>query len=166
MNNFLAKLKPDTKKVNVGISVSPNVGVEMMVVDAQQHKIMKYAHRPLAYNSSTREIEDYGEFKQALQDLFNELRITPKDSNVILNMPSVCFGHTFLPTVLDDEGILRMSYGYKENGMTVITSGPLVHFENCIIRTDKRDMIAVLDIKFFDRYIKAGLFYKQSKQVK
>ena len=122
MNNFLAKLKPDTKKVNVGISVSPNVGVEMMVVDAQQHKIMKYAHRPLAYNSSTREIEDYGEFKQALQDLFNELRITPKDANVILNMPSVCFGHTFLPTVLDDEGIttalmseIEQNYLFKKN---------------------------------------------------
>lgn len=73
---------------------------------------------------------------------------------------------TLFKKLLDDEGILRMSYGYKENGMTVITSGPLIYFENCIIRTDKRDMIVVLDIKFFDRYIKAGLFYKQSKQVK
>ena len=68
--------------------------------------------------------------------------------------------------LLDDEGILRMSYGYKEDGKTVVTGGPLIHFENCIIKSDKRDMIAVLDIKFFDRYIKAGLFYKQHKQVK
>lgn len=68
--------------------------------------------------------------------------------------------------LLDDEGILRMSYGYKKNKMTIVTSGPLIYFENCIIKTDKRDMIAVLDIKFFDRYIKVGLFYKQDKQAK
>ena len=88
MENFLAKLKPDTK-VNIGISISPNVGVEMMQIDASQHKIMKYAHRPLAYNFSTREIEDYNEFKVALRDLFNELKILPQNANVVLNMPNV-----------------------------------------------------------------------------
>lgn len=121
MNNFLSKLKPDTK-VNVGVSVSPNVGLEMIMVDAVQHKIMKYAHRPLAYNPSTREIEDYNEFKTALTDLFNELRIDPKTANVVLNMPSVAFGHAFLPTVLDDEGVtgaltskVEESYLFKKN---------------------------------------------------
>lgn len=121
MENFLAKLKPDTK-VNIGISVSPNVGVEMMQIDAAQHKIMKYAHRPLAYNSSTREIEDYNEFKIALRDLFNELKISPQNANVVLNMPNVTFGHTFLPTVLDDEGVngaltskVEESYLFKKN---------------------------------------------------
>lgn len=121
MENFLAKLKPDTK-VNIGISVSPNVGVEMMQIDAAQHKIMKYAHRPLAYNSSTREIEDYNEFKIAIRDLFNELKILPQNANVVLNMPNVTFGHTFLPTVLDDEGVngaltskVEESYLFKKN---------------------------------------------------
>ncbi len=121
MENFLAKLKPDTK-VNIGISVSPNVGVEMMQIDAAQHKIMKYAHRPLAYNSSAREIEDYNEFKIAIRDLFNELKISPQNANVVLNMPNVTFGHTFLPTVLDDEGVngaltskVEESYLFKKN---------------------------------------------------
>ena len=121
MENFLAKLKPDTK-VNIGISVSPNVGVEMMQIDSVQHKIIKYAHRPLAYNFSTREIEDYNEFKTALRDLFNELRILPQNANVVLNMPNVTFGHTFLPTVLDDEGVngaltskVEESYLFKKN---------------------------------------------------
>ena len=34
MNNFLAKLKPETK-INVGVSISPNVGLEMIIVDAE-----------------------------------------------------------------------------------------------------------------------------------
>lgn len=121
MENFLARLKPDTK-VNIGVSVSPNVGVEMIMVDPASHKIMKYARRDLSYNSSTREIEDYSEFKQALTDLFNELRILPQNANVVVNMPSVCFGHSFLPTVLDDEGVttaltseIEQSYLFKKN---------------------------------------------------
>ena len=121
MENFLSKLKPDTK-VNVGVSVSPNVGLEMIMVDAVQRKIMKYGQRPLAYNSSTREIEDYNEFKVALKELFSELRVDPKNSHVVLNLPSVTFGHTFLPTVLDDEcvtgaltSIVEESYLFKKN---------------------------------------------------
>lgn len=121
MENFLAKLRPDNK-VNVGVSVSPNVGLEMIMVDYTQHKIMKYARRDLAYNASTREIEDYNEFKQALTDLFNELKIAPASANIILNLPSVSFGHSYLPTVLDDEGVVgaltsqvEESYLFKKN---------------------------------------------------
>lgn len=104
MNNFLAKLKPDTK-VTVGISVSPNVGLELIQIDPATHKIMKYARRDLPYNFPKREVEDYAEFKQNLQDLFNELKIPPQNAKAVLNMPSVLFGHDFLPTVLDDEGV-------------------------------------------------------------
>ena len=125
MENFLAKLKPDTK-INIGVSVSPNVGIEMMVVDASQHKIMKYAHRPLAYNSSTREIEDYNEFKIALKDLFNELRIQPQNANVVLNLPNVAFGHTFLPTVLDDEGVNGALTSKVEEGYLFKKNTPIV----------------------------------------
>ncbi len=125
MNNFLAKLKPDTK-VNVGVSVSPNVGLEMMIVDPAQHKIMKYAHRPLSYNPSTREIEDYGEFKMALSELFKELNLPPQNANVVVNMPNVYFAHTFLPTTLDDESVsgalvskAEETYLFKKNSPVV-----------------------------------------------
>lgn len=125
MNNFLAKLKPDTR-LNIGVSVSPTAGLEMIVTDNTQKKIIKYAHRPMAYNTSTREIEDYIEFKQLLQDLFNELKINPQEANVVLNLPSVFFGHTFLPTVLDDDGVrtaltadVEQNYLFKKNSPVI-----------------------------------------------
>ena len=121
MENFLAKLKPDNK-INIGVSVSPTVGLEMIVVDPVQHKVMKYAQRSLGYNFSSREIEDYVEFKNTLSDLFNELKIDPKTANVVLNLPNVAFGHAFLPTVLDDEGVtgalvskVEENYLFKKN---------------------------------------------------
>lgn len=68
-----------------------------------------------------------------------------------------------LNRLLDKDAILKMSEGYKENGKTIVTNGPLLLFQNDIIDSDKRDMIAVLDVKFLNRNIKAGLLFKQNK---
>ena len=65
--------------------------------------------------------------------------------------------------LLDKKGILRMSEGFKQNGITRVISGPLIHFENCIVDTNKRDRIAVLNINFLGRSIKAGIKFKQNK---
>lgn len=65
--------------------------------------------------------------------------------------------------LLDKDAILRISEGYKENGKTIVTNGPLLLFQNDIIDSDKRDMIAILDVKFLNRNIKAGLLFKQNK---
>ena len=56
--------------------------------------------------------------------------------------------------------ILIMSEGYKENGKTIVTKGPLLSFQEEIIATDKRDMVAVLKLTFLDRNIKAGILLK------
>ena len=59
--------------------------------------------------------------------------------------------------LLDVNGILKMSYGHKEQGKTIVTSGPLVYFKDSIIDTNKRDMTATLNIVFMNRNIKAGI---------
>lgn len=64
--------------------------------------------------------------------------------------------------LLNKQGIFKMSEGYKENGKTIITKGPLLSFQENIIDTNKRDQIAILDIKFLNRNIKAGLKIKQN----
>lgn len=64
--------------------------------------------------------------------------------------------------LLNKNGILKMSEGYKVNGKTIITKGPLLHFQDEIIDTNKRDMFTILDIKFLNRNIKAGLMFKQN----
>ena len=52
--------------------------------------------RTLKKRNSSKEIEDYVEFKNTLSDLYNELKIDPKTTNVVLNLPNVTFGHAFL----------------------------------------------------------------------
>ena len=60
----------------------------------------------------------------------------------------------------NQNGILEMSEGYKENGKTIVTKGPLLSFQKEIIATDKRDMVAFLKLIFLDRNIKAGILLK------
>ena len=65
-----------------------------------------------------------------------------------------------LKQLLDEEAILRISQGYKDNGKTIVTKGPLSNLEQYIVKVDKRDMLAILNIKFLDRKIKAGIKIK------
>lgn len=66
---------------------------------------------------------------------------------------------TLMNQLLNDEGIMKISKGYKRNGKTVVTEGPLVPYSNNIIDSNKRDMIVILNIKFLNRNIKAGLLF-------
>lgn len=65
--------------------------------------------------------------------------------------------------LLNKQGLLKMSEGYKEDGRTVVTQGPLIQFQDKIIDTNKRDMFAILSIQFLNRNIKAGLMFMQNK---
>ena len=69
-----------------------------------------------------------------------------------------------LKVLLNKNYILETSYGYKENGRTVVTKGPLVKLQDHIISVDKRDHLAILNIEFLDREIKAGI-EMQNKEI-
>lgn len=66
----------------------------------------------------------------------------------------------FFNSVLDDEYIARVSVGYQENGKTIITSGPLLNYQDHIIKVVKHSCIAQLDLPFFDRKIVLGVEIK------
>lgn len=68
-----------------------------------------------------------------------------------------------LNELLNKNGILEMSYGYKMNGRTVVVNGPLEKFQDNIIDSDKRDMHVTLNINFLGRNINAGLMFMQNK---
>ncbi len=93
-----------THKQIVGISVTPNIGVEVLITDRKSNQVIKYGRRFIEYNFSTREIQDYGAFKGAVIDLFNELDINPK-SNVFLTLPNVHFDFMNLPLIIGEDAI-------------------------------------------------------------
>lgn len=88
------------KSIIVGVSVTPEVGLEVAQVDFATQTVLKYGVSPLEYNLNTRNIGDLDLFKEALADLFAELQI-PKGSEVVLNIPTIVFRTNDYPASLD-----------------------------------------------------------------
>lgn len=103
LNNILSQLGVGSKDT-VYLSVTPGVGLELIQLDTSSRTIKNYAYRPLEYNESLRELSDIEGFKNAVTELFAELKINIK-SIVVLNLPMVLFGSKELPLLLADDAV-------------------------------------------------------------
>lgn len=71
---------------------------------------------------------------------------------------------SFLDAVLDENGVQRMSSGYRESsGKVVVMEGPLLAFADRIARVDRHERTAYLNLKFREFDIVAGLEIKPKK---
>ena len=61
------------------------------------------------------------------------------------------------------EGVLRMSYGYREGGKYVVMKGPLKEYQNRIARVNAHDRKAYLEIKINGRAVRAGFELKPKR---
>ncbi len=92
------------KNISIGVSITPELGLEVAQVDYTSGTIVKYACRQLAYDNARREIADMDIFKETLQDLLTELQI-PKGSEITLNLPAIVFKVEDYPASLDGNQI-------------------------------------------------------------
>ena len=67
--------------------------------------------------------------------------------------------------LLDDKGILRMSYGELVDSKLVIQEGPLCGFESYIIKYDKRNRLAVLNLFFLEKQWISGATLLENKEL-
>lgn len=90
-----------TKSSIVGVSVTPEIGLEVAQVDFASQTVLKYGTRQLEYDAARREIADMDLFKEALQDLLLDMQI-PKGTEIVLNFPSVIFKTVDYPAAMDE----------------------------------------------------------------
>lgn len=64
---------------------------------------------------------------------------------------------------LPEEGVLRMSYGYREGGKYVVMKGPLKTYENRITDVNVHDRKAYLDITVNGHAVRAGFEVKPKR---
>ncbi len=88
------------KSVVVGVSVSPENGLEIAQIDYTTGTVLKYGRKSVDYNIVKREISDLDLFKESLQDLLEEMAI-PKGTELVLNLPTVAFKVVDYPAALD-----------------------------------------------------------------
>lgn len=89
------------KSVVIGVSVTPEIGLEVAQIDFATRTVLKYANRPLEYDINRRDIADLDIFKETLKDIMDELAI-PKGASIILNLPTVVFKVNDYPAALDE----------------------------------------------------------------
>ena len=92
------------KNIVIGVSINPEIGLEVVQVDFATKTVLKYGYKPLAYDNARREVADLDIFKETLQDLFIELQI-PKGADVVINIPTVCFKVSDYPASFNAEQI-------------------------------------------------------------
>jgi hypothetical protein len=89
----------------VGVSINPEMGLEVAQVDYMSRTVLKYGCKPLEYDSNRKEVADLDIFKETLIDLLFELQI-PKGSEIVLNIPTVLFRVADHPASLSEAQIL------------------------------------------------------------
>lgn len=62
-----------------------------------------------------------------------------------------------LKKLLNSKGILEMSQAFIEDNKAKVIYGPLIHYQDHIVKIDKHNRLASLDIEFLNRHILAGL---------
>lgn len=92
------------KNAVVGVSVTPEIGLEVAQVDFVSKTVQKYGYRQLNYDNNRKEIADMDIFKETLQDLFLELDIS-KGADVALTLPAAAFKVNDYPASLNEEQI-------------------------------------------------------------
>lgn len=93
-----------SKKNVVGVSVSPELGLEVAQIDVATKTVVKYTSKPLAYDNMRREIADRDLFKENLKEALDELAI-PKGSEIVINIPTVSIGVADYPASLENAQI-------------------------------------------------------------
>mgnify|MGYP006873200310 CR=1 FL=1 len=94
-------LSSSVQKQIVGVSLAPGIGLEAVIYDRNKNVVTNYGRKPVEYNFSTREIQDYVEFKAALVELMDEMGILPK-TPIYLILPNVYFDFTDIPASLEN----------------------------------------------------------------
>ena len=64
---------------------------------------------------------------------------------------------TMFECILNSEGILTMSQALIVDKRAKVYKGPLIHYQDHIVKVDKHNKLATLDLEFMDRNIVVGL---------
>ncbi|MCD7739730.1 MAG: hypothetical protein LUH11_00050 [Candidatus Gastranaerophilales bacterium] len=94
------------KKIHVGISVSASGLTELICVDKNTKSVVKYSSSNIKYNNTVKEIMDFTEFGEVIENLFDEVGLNPADCAVTLSLPNVYFGITELEDKTDSSLII------------------------------------------------------------
>ena len=88
------------KRMIFGVSVTPEVGIEVAQVDYEKKVLMNYVSKSFSFDSKLQGEFDLDIFKETLYDALVEIG-APQGSEIILNLPSTVFNIKDWPAAID-----------------------------------------------------------------
>ena len=104
MFNFNFNFTENKKQNIVGFSLVPGLGLEAVIFDKTKGIVTNYGRKKVDYNFSQRNVQNYGQLKNALIELMDEMKIPPK-SYAYLVLPNVFFDFIEIASDTSDSGI-------------------------------------------------------------
>lgn len=96
------------KITNVGVAITLDNRMEVVVVDYASKKVLDYRTVPLEYNYQSKEIADYTAFATALKSiLFDEMHLVAKNINLVLTLPSIHLATAQIPSAQTEPGAVE-----------------------------------------------------------
>lgn len=92
------------KNATVGVSVSPERGLEVVQIDYATGTVIDYVSRPIDYDRNRNIISDLDIFKDTLADALTDMQV-PKGSKLVLNLPPSVFQLRDWPASMDANNI-------------------------------------------------------------
>lgn len=89
------------KKAVVGVSVTPDIGIEVAQIDYENHRILNYVSKPFVFDSKLKGNFDLDIFKETLFDALVEIG-APQGTEIVLNFPSTVFDVKDLPAAIEN----------------------------------------------------------------
>lgn len=142
MNDVMTNLGLNSKTW-VGISLSSNNLLELVCLDKATKSIANYACETVQYNSAIREIEDPDEFVDKVQTLFQKVDLSPKNCNVLLNLPNVHFGFSTLDPNISEEEISEVLLSEVEDLYIFKKNDPMIEFQVIGRNQDTNQLLVV-----------------------
>ena len=109
MSFDLSKIFSQNKQQQVvGVSLTPGIGLEAVLIDRAHNQIVNYGKRDVAYNYATREIADKIQFVHELSGLLKEDLKLPEKTPVYFVLPNILFDFMEYPPEINADGLSMM----------------------------------------------------------
>lgn len=132
----------DSAKQIVAVALTPQLGLEVALLDKKSPTIVKYGRTDIEYNIATREIDDYDKLESSIVNLFKKLDINLK-SNIYLVLPNVHLAFENVQLMLTDEGVQTVLLSKAEELYFFKKSEPKSVWADLVVnnQTDKRLLV-------------------------
>ena len=133
------------KMINVGVSVTIDGRMEVVVVNPDTKTVMDYKTVPMEYNFQTKEISEYAVFGATLRSiLFDEMNLNSKNIKLVLTVPSIHFATAQLPAAQAAEtgAIGTMLSSYAQDSYLFKRHEPTVAYQT--YTNSNKDIVPVI----------------------